>query len=33
MRGTLVPTAAVPSGESLIVGNLGLFPITPDSSI
>ena len=32
-EGHVVPTAAVPSGESLIVGNLGLFPITPDSSI
>ena len=32
-EGHVVPTAAVPNGEGLLVGNLGLFPITPDSSI
>lgn len=32
-EGHMVPTAAVPSEGGLIVGNLGLFPITPDSSI
>jgi glucose/arabinose dehydrogenase len=30
-EGHVVPTAVVSSGEDLIVGNLGLFPITPDS--
>jgi hypothetical protein len=32
-EGHIVPTAAVVSDNGLIVGNLGLFPITPDSSI
>jgi hypothetical protein len=32
-EGHIVPTAAVSSGEDLIVGNLGLFPITPDTEI
>lgn len=32
-EGHIVPTAAVPTVDGLIVGNLGLFPITPDSSI
>ena len=32
-EGHVVPTSAVLSEGSLIVGNLGLFPITPDSSI
>jgi hypothetical protein len=32
-EGHVVPTAAVQSDGGLIVGNLGLFPITPDSSI
>ncbi len=32
-EGHIVPTAAVVSDGGLIVGNLGLFPITPDSSI
>jgi hypothetical protein len=29
----IVPTAAVESLDGLLVGNLGLFPITPDSSV
>lgn len=33
VEGHIVPTAAVPSAGGLIVSNLGLFPITPDSSI
>jgi hypothetical protein len=33
VEGHVVPTAAVVSDLGLIVGNLGLFPITPDSSI
>ena len=32
-EGHIVPTAAVESDGGFIVGNLGLFPITPDSSI
>lgn len=32
-EGHVVPTSAVLNNGALIVGNLGLFPITPDSSI
>ncbi len=32
VKGHIVPTAAVSTGDGLLVGNLGLFPITPDSS-
>jgi hypothetical protein len=32
-EGHIVPTSAVESEDGFILGNLGLFPITPDSSI
>ena len=32
-EGHVVPTAAVPNKGGLLVSNLGLFPITPDSSV
>jgi len=32
-EGHVVPTAALATGDGLLISNLGLFPITPDSSV